>query len=138
MKQIQILSLVLLLGFMATTACTNDTVNPTQTDLPNDAAWKVTLYWDQDKDETSDFAAYLFYFRDTGMLEAVSGNTSTTGTWKITNDDGMERLMISGFATKPLSNLSDDWVIVNFNTDQIDLRDDNSSHLEDLRFELVP
>ena len=74
--------------------------------------WKVSWYWDKDKDETNDFSGYVFHFRDNGDFESVGNGSTVTGTWRITSNDGSQRLVIaSGSATKPLSDLDDDWFI---------------------------
>ncbi len=118
-------------------SCTNDTVNPnTQNlNLPDDAGWRVVWYWDKDKDETSDFAQYTFYFKSNAVFEAVSNSNTVTGTWRETSDDGSQRLVLSISTVKPLSDLNDDWIIVTSSDQSIKLKDDNTTHLEELHFE---
>lgn len=99
--------------------------------------WKVTYYFDKDKVETSDFAGYTFQFNADGNFQS-SGSSTATGTWKVTDDDGSQRMVISsGSASKPLTNLSDDWILVNMSSSKIELKDDNSEHLEELHFEKI-
>ena len=119
--------------------CTTDPVNPNPQNpqISSDAAWRVTWYWDKDKDETSDYAQYTFYFRSNGQFEALQNSTATTGTWRITSSDGTQRLVISTSTSKPLSNLNDDWVILESGDQIIRLKDDNTTHLEELNFERV-
>ena len=122
--------------FLTASACTNDDVNPR--DPPpvfSDDPWRVTWYWDQDKDETSDLAPYVFYFRSGNLLEAQRNGVTTSGTWQVISDDGSQRLVIQLSQDKPLSDLNDDWVITESTDNRIKLRDDNTTHLEELFFE---
>ena len=118
-------------------ACTNDQVNPRDPPsvFPDDNPWLVTWFWDQDKDETSDLAPYTFYFKDGNILEAERNGSITTGSWSITSDDGSSRLVISLSPDKPLSELNDDWVIIESSDQMLKLQDDNTQHLEELIFE---
>jgi hypothetical protein len=104
--------------------------------LAQGGTWKVTWYWDKDKDETNDFSGYTFNFQPSGAFESVKNSSTTTGTWNTGSDDGSQRLVISsGSATKPLSDLDDDWIIVSMTDTKIELKDDNDEHLEELHFE---
>lgn len=122
---------------LLTAGCTNEGITPdtAQPDLPGQSAWRITWFWDKDKDETSDFASYMFYFLDGGVFRAVNNNNTVNGTWSIITDDGKKRLVLAISPTKPLSELNDDWVIIDFTADLIRLRDDNKEHLEELVFE---
>ncbi|MBK9017564.1 MAG: hypothetical protein IPM82_27910 [Saprospiraceae bacterium] len=132
---------LLILAMASFVSCTNsddDQSNPSNPDpqvISQGGDWKVTWYWDKDKDETNDFASYTFKFNADGSFESV-GSGTTTGTWKVTDDNSAQRLVISaGSATKPLSDLDDDWIIVSMTDSKIELKDDNTEHLEELHFE---
>lgn len=123
-------------------SCNNsdDDLNPSGNNPPTltqGGSWKVTWYWDKDKDEISDFSGYVFNFQSSGAFEATRNGVTTTGTWQITNSsDSSQRLVInSGSTAKPLSDLDDDWIIVNMTDSKIELKDDNDEHLEELHFE---
>lgn len=138
MRVFQMMIVALLLAAFG--ACTNASDDNSPSDIPvvvnNDGAWQVSYYFDKDKDETSDFAGYRFTFRNDGVLEASRNGTSTMGTWKVIQDDGRQKLVINtGTASKPLSDLTDDWVILEQNSSRIRLQDDNTEHLEELHFE---
>ena len=125
---------------MFVTGCTNDTsntVNPNEPNLniPTSDGWHVTWFWDQDKDETSDFSGYTFFFRSNGVFEANNSSGSVTGTWSITTDDGTQRLVLFISELKPLSELNDDWIITESDDISIQLKDDNDEHLEEVIFE---
>lgn len=133
------LSMLILVGI----GCGNSdddlsTDNSITQSLTNPSGWKVTWYWDKDKDETNDFSGYVFQFLDNGSFEATRNGNTVTGTWQVTSNDGSQRLVInSGSTTKPLSNLDDDWIITEKTDSRIKLKDDNSEHLEELFFEAL-
>lgn len=132
-------SLLALVALLSTIGCTNESVNPNPqtTNFSDTGGWRVVWFWDKDKDETSDFNQYTFFFRDGGVFEAVSNSVTTTGTWRTTSDDGSQRLVLFISNSKPLSELNDDWVIVTKGDQSIRLTDDNTTHLEELHFEKV-
>lgn len=134
------MALALLLS--AAGACTNASDDNSPSDTPvvvNDGgAWRVSYYFDKDEDETSDFAGYQFFFRDNGVLDASRNGAATSGTWKVIQDDGKQKLVINaGTAAKPLADLTDDWVIVEQSATRIRLEDDNDEHVEELHFEKI-
>ncbi|MCO6486937.1 MAG: hypothetical protein J5I98_00900 [Phaeodactylibacter sp.] len=141
MRIFQMMILALLLSAFG--ACNNANDDNSPSDSPpvvagDDSAWRVSYYFDKDKEETSDFAGYRFTFRDDGTLEAVRNGTTVAGTWATTRDDGRQRLVINaGTASRPLESLTDDWVIVEQNASRIRLQDDNDEHLEELHFEKI-
>ena len=145
MKQTSIWTACIFLCSLFAFSCTNsnDTLPSPTTDttqiITQQGGWKVTWYWDKDKDETTDFSGYVFHFRDTGTFDAVRNGSTTSGTWEIrTSSDSSQRLVIvSGSAAKPLSNLDDDWLILNITDNKIELKDDNPDHLEELTFEPI-
>ncbi len=99
--------------------------------------WKVTYYFDNDKVETSDYASYTFKFNADGSFESA-GSGNATGTWKVTDDDSSQRMVLSSSSgAKPLSKLDDNWILLNMSGSKIELKDDNSEHLEELHFEKI-
>ncbi|HMQ47110.1 MAG TPA: hypothetical protein PKA00_20260 [Saprospiraceae bacterium] len=134
---------VFLLG-LSLSSCTNisdddsssSNISPDATSetLVQVGEWRVSYFYDKDKDETSDFNSYTFRFNDDGTMEAVQGTSTVTGTWKEINDDGFRKLVIAIGVTKPLSELNDDWIIEERTDVVIKLRDDNDEHLEALHF----
>lgn len=138
MKKVRFSLLTLtLLSLMAFNACTNSNDD----NLPNSNVtnqlttsgdWKVSYYWDKDKDETNDFSGYSFLFKDNGVLEALKNGVTTNGTWQINSSSN--KLIIFMGTARPLENLNDDWIIVEKTDSVIKLRDDNDTHLEELHF----
>lgn len=102
------------------------------------ATWRVSYFWDKDKDETSDFRAYSFKFESDGKLEIKNGDQIISGSWGLGNDDSRSKFIINaGTQAKPLSELSDDWIILEKGPAVIKLKDDNDEHLEELHFSKI-
>lgn len=98
--------------------------------------WRVTYYWDKDKDETSDFQGYSFQFEDDGSLLAFQGgNLTFTGSWSVNSSSN--KLVLNLGQLEPLDELTDDWLIINKSNVRIELKDDNDEHLEELHLEKV-
>ena len=131
-------ALALLVSIMA--ACTNDNNgtpnNGTDDTLTTAGNWKVSYYWDKDKDETNDFSGYVFTFEKGGVFKAMKNGTTTTGTWQV-NSSGTKLIINSGSTIKPLDDLSDDWIIVEKSDKLIKLKDDNDEHDEFLHFAVI-
>lgn len=103
--------------------------------LETSGTWQVSYFFDQDKEETSDFSGYTFSFDDNEVFKAVSpAGTEFIGTWRRTTDDGLPRLLISISGNENLDELSDDWVLEVLTDKQIELRDDNETEVEQLHF----
>jgi hypothetical protein len=101
--------------------------------------WSVTYYFDSGKDETSDYSGYTFDFASSGVLTAMNGQSSYSGTWRIgdsssDDDSSSNKLVISITGNKYMDDLQDDWLIVKITDSEIRLMDDNISSAEELRF----
>lgn len=95
--------------------------------------WYVSLFLNSGKNETSDFAGYLFDFKKDGTL-AVTLNTGedVMGTWTYTESSSKYKITISG--TDKLDKISSEWFIVSTSSSLIELKDDNSSNEDLLNF----
>ena len=94
--------------------------------------WKVTWYYDKDKEETSKFSGYSFDFQSGGTLVAhLPGGSTQSGTWSITSS----KLIITIAGTDALNDMTDDWLLLEKTDSLIRLQDDNSEHLEALHLE---
>jgi hypothetical protein len=82
--------------------------------------YRISFYWDK-KDETSNFSGYNFTFNSGGQATATKGGTTVKGTWSETSTK-----FIVDFGTDAvLSDLNDDWQIVEKTATSIKLKDDN-------------
>lgn len=129
-----------LFTLLALNACSNSNYdNLPNTDvtgqLTNSGDWKVSYYWDKDKEETNNFSGYSFLFKDNGVLEALKNGATTTGTWQLNSSSN--KLIIQIGTAKPLDDLSDDWLIIEKSNTVIKLKDDNDTQLEELHFSVI-
>ncbi|MBK8556484.1 MAG: hypothetical protein IPL65_12295 [Lewinellaceae bacterium] len=93
--------------------------------------WKVSYYYDKDKEETGDFKDHTFEFQAGGTLIAHLPDGSTkNGTWST----GSTKFNIVIGGTYALDEMADDWLLIEKTDNLIRLQDDNSSHLEELHF----
>jgi len=96
-----------------------------------DGEWRITYYFDTDKDETSDYSGYTFTFQDNGTLGATDGNTALSGAWSITDSDNSDDDNSSSdidfnivFSSPDIfEELSDDWDIKKYSNSSIELVD---------------
>jgi hypothetical protein len=95
--------------------------------------WRITYYFDSEKEETSDYAGYVFTFGADGTVSAINGTTEVTGTWSVTDSsssdddsfDDSSDVDFNLFFTSPadFEELSDDWDILQYNASRIELID---------------
>ena len=91
--------------------------------------WRVSYYYDSDKDETSDYDAYTFDFGTDGVLSVSSEDVSLSGAWSVTDDKGSDddesdidfNIIFNG--SDLFEELSDDWEIVKYSNTKIELFD---------------
>lgn len=114
------------------------TTTPSSNTIPGivtNGKWVVSYYYDNDKDETSDFAGYTFEFKSDYKITATNGTTTVNGNWGEGNDDNLPRFYIAmNSTTTKLADLSDNWVIESKSDSELKLKDDNTSKNEQLHF----
>jgi len=126
---------------VAASCDSNDDPADTQADVDaaelqstaQDGQWRITYYFDSDKEETSDYAGYVFTFGAEGTVLATNGTTEVTGTWSVTDSsssdddsfDDSSDVDFNLFFTSPadFEELSDDWDILQYNASRIELID---------------
>ncbi|MBW8684940.1 lipocalin family protein [Chitinophaga rhizophila] len=131
--------LVILLSACVVSCSNDDDNNPApavDTDAPKTGTWRVTLFTDSGKDETSDFAGYSFSFDSDGTAAAAKGAANKSGTWSISSSSREFNLNFGAKtdANKPLGELTDDWDIISISATEIKLKDDNDDSDEFLTF----
>ncbi len=118
--------------FVVLFSCTDDPSVLIKDSLMNTVkkgSWRITYFWDTDKDETNHFTGYNFTFGESGVLTATNGANTYTGTWSITdsnsNDDSLDDLHFNIAFTSPadFEELTDDWDIIEFTSKKIRLTD---------------
>jgi len=101
--------------------------------------WKVTYFWDKDHEETHKFSGYQLAFNANNELKVTSSTGSVfVGTWNIRTDSEHGRRMdIIIVGDDTINELQDDWVLTQFDSLHIKLKDDNTTHLEELFLEKI-
>lgn len=110
------------------TSCSNDDDNSAITtgsvsSTLIDGSWRITYYWDNDRDETSDYNGYTFTFGNGNVLTALRAATPTVGSWSTINDDGKVKLVILFSTPAELIEISDDWEVTERTNTRIKLKD---------------
>jgi hypothetical protein len=122
---------------MAFSACkNNDNIADIETNkkIISNGSWKVSYFFDKDKDETSDFAGHTLQFMDNGVFKVSNSTATYQGTWSMqaASSDHGQKLIINITGNKYIDELADDWLVISITNSQIKLRDDNDSHIEEL------
>ncbi len=112
-----------------------------------EGAWKITYFFDTDKEETSNFSGYSFIFNTSGTLVAANGTNEFNGTWSITDsssDDDSDSESDTDFniffsTPQDFEELSDDWDIVSYTSSRIELKDVSGGNggIDSLVFEKI-
>jgi hypothetical protein len=149
MKNLISKSMFIVAVALITVACSKDESNTTDnanntnsaqqvtTLMTETGSWKITYFWDTDKDETNNFTGYVFNFNEDGTLVAVKGSTSVAGTWSVvddssnsSNDDDGDstddddfNIFFSVPTTSDFDDLIDDWDIISVSATKIELTD---------------
>lgn len=101
--------------------------------------WKVTYYFDNSDGSTDDFAGYTFNFNADGVLTAVSGSETFTGTWTVESSDDDpdfdKELKITIAGNDVMDELSHSWLLTELTDSTMQLKDDSGS--EELHFEKI-
>jgi len=134
MKNSLINLLVFVIAVLAFKSCSKDDANNTvkidASDIPAIEAaitggdWKISYYFDSDKDETTDYAGYVFTFQSDGVLAVSNGSTALSGAWSLTNsssDSSDVDFNIAFSSPEIFEELSDDWDIKKYSTTNVEL-----------------
>lgn len=111
--------------------CSNDddsssSNNPSIIEVNNNVvtgAWQVTLFSESGSNQTSNFSGYNFNFTTGGVLTAVNGSTTVTGTWSTGTDDSTPKMYINfNVSNGPFEEISEDWIILSNSSSKIELK----------------
>ncbi len=87
-------------GIISTTIVSNTVIS---------GNWRVTYYWDTDHDATSNFSGYGFTFTSGGIITAVKGSSTVSGTWSTGTDDSKVKLNVAFASPSLFQKLTEDW-----------------------------
>ncbi|MFA7687088.1 MAG: hypothetical protein WCY25_04395 [Moheibacter sp.] len=86
-------------------------------------SWKVTLFEEDNSNQTHHFTGYSFSFNTDHTLVATNGSVTQTGTWSTGGDDSSNKLIINfSVADGPFEEISEDWNIQSKTPSKIELR----------------
>lgn len=129
--------IVILLLAALFSSCSSDDNNTNETNsissvtsIAVSGTWRITYYFDTDKEETNNFSGYNFTFGSNGVLTATNGTLTQTGTWSVTDSNSNDDNSISdldfniAFASPAtFLELTDDWEIIERTSTVIKLKD---------------
>ncbi len=141
-KQILNTTMMIILA-MFVVACSKDDSNDTDTNTNNNAnqaaqanqvaqsgTWRISYFWDTDKDETSNFTGYEFSFNSDGTLVATNNTNTVNGTWSVTDSNSSSssndidfNIMFAVPQSSDFEDLNDDWDVITINDTMIELTD---------------
>lgn len=117
----KILIFISLSSLLLFTQCTQETVSPfTDTQQMNTTvvagSWRITNFVDSGKDHTNLFTGYTFTFSTNGLISAVKGSTTITGSWATENEDSDLKLYLAFLSPSSFEGLTEDWRITSKTT----------------------
>ncbi len=134
MKSISLILMGLLLSFSISSCFgsddddshhDDDDSNGSTTGIVVDGNWKVTLFQEDNSNQTTHFNGYSFDFETNGTITATNGSTTQNGNWNNGGDDSGNKLNIifpSAPDDSPFEEISEDWDILSKTVTKIELR----------------
>lgn len=90
--------------------------------VPKPGNWVVTLYQEDASVKTTKFAGYTFIFNASNKITASKSGIAVDGKWGTATDSNKKKLYINFATTKPLSELNEDWTILEETTTKLRLQ----------------
>ncbi len=85
--------------------------------------WRVTYYWDTNRDETANFNGFNFTFGTSNLVSASNSLLTINGTWSIANDDSKVKLILAFTTRANFIEISDNWHVIERTDTKIRLQD---------------
>lgn len=115
--------------------CTGGTISQNQNFIPTLTSnnWKISFFYEDDDDETDEYTQYKFTFNPNGILTVTENGIVSTGNWSSVFDvpTGYTKLTLSNFSDSNLQDLQLVWRLLEFNENNIHLRDYDTSDDDD-------
>jgi len=126
MKNLLRNSLILSSAIFLFSACTSiDDYAVTKSVAPvvTNGKWRVTLFMDNNNDQTNDYTGYIFNFNASGEIVASKNGTDITGSW---NEDNTAKNVSLYFnsADPVLNKLNDNWDVKQISSTQVNLENE--------------
>ncbi len=128
----RISSSLVIISLLVLSSCKKENTGSGIDQVVTTGTWTVTYFVESNETKTSDFSGYTFGFSSSGQMTASKSGVNTTGTWGW--DDSSSKFHISIGSSKPLSDLTDDWLVLEKTDNLIKLKNDNPSKYELLNF----
>ena len=85
--------------------------------------WRVTYYWDTNRDETANFNGFNFTFGTSNLVSASNSLFTINGTWSTANDNSKVKLILAFTTNANFIVISDDWHVIERTETKIRLQD---------------
>lgn len=127
MKKIFALAMVFIA--LGLTSCKKDEPNTSTITISNVTTtvsagrWRVTYYWDTNRDETANFNGFNFTFGPSNLVSAANGILNINGTWSTAIDDSKIKLILAFTTNANFIEISDDWHVIERTDTKIRLQD---------------
>jgi len=132
--------LAIMITAIAVTSCKKEDNSSSSNNSTSDisgiitsGSWRVSYYHESGNDHTTNFDGYTFTFSSNGNMTATNSSGTTNGTWDIDDSNANEFHMSIG-STTPLTDINNGWLITSHSSTEIQMKDDNSTHNEELHF----
>lgn len=85
--------------------------------------WRVTLFKEDNTDQTSHFNGYNFTINSNGTLETTNGSVTKNGTWSTYSDSGSTKFEIAFPDTDgPFEEITEDWRVLSSSAAKLELK----------------
>lgn len=88
----------------------------------------IISHFINDNDSINDFTGYVFTFFESGTAQAKKGESIIEGEWYGNGDEGKLKLELDFGDESPYDDLQEDWVLIEFDSKIIKLRDKAKKH----------
>lgn len=107
-------NLLILFSFVAIlTSCSSDDVSSSSSNSAISGSWKVKSFIDNNnRDRTSNYAAYSFEFKSTGEIIVTSSSSKYNGTYATVMDSGKQKFnIVIATSDNTLAEINEDWIL---------------------------
>lgn len=89
--------------------------------------WLITAYIEEGENKTGQVSGWTFRFNNDGTVTASRDDQTISGNWFTSGDDGVVELDLIFPESSVLDEISEDWDVLNYTADRIDLADETDS-----------
>ncbi len=130
------LKAAVILYFAACTSIDHYAISRSATPVVTQGVWKINLYSDDDKYQTTFFAGYTFTFNSSGIVKANKNGVEINGNWF--EDNISNRLTIDLGSTDPfLAKLNTNWYINEITKGQVNLQNNSNTTTNKLNITIL-